>query len=93
MDNKENDDSQSYDIPWGKFCSSYFGDTISTTTTPRSSALTPPGKEYLCFQTERESDHTAQCAKSREFIKVLKAIIDIELFEQKCVIINGLLQS
>ena len=52
MDNKENDDSQSYDIPWGKFCSSYFGDTISTTTTPRSSALTPPGKEYLFFNLE-----------------------------------------
>ena len=44
MDNKYNDDSQSYETTWGKFRSSYFGDTISTTTTLRSSTLTPPGK-------------------------------------------------
>ena len=44
IDYKDNDDSQSYETPWGKFRSSYFGYTISTTTTLRSSTLTLPGK-------------------------------------------------
>ena len=40
----DNDYSQSYETPW-KTCRSYsFGDTISTTTTPRSSTLHSPGK-------------------------------------------------
>ena len=29
-----------------------FCDTITTTTTPNSSKLPPPVKEYVCFQTE-----------------------------------------
>ena len=49
-DGKDNDDSQSYDTPRKKFRYSYFGDTISTTTTPKLSKLTPSGKEYTCFK-------------------------------------------
>ena len=37
--------------------------------------------------------HAAQCAKSRAFITVLKAIFDIDSIEQQCVIIKGLLHS
>ena len=45
------DDSQSFEIPRkNNFPSSFFGDTISTTTIPRSSTLPPSGKLYLCFQ-------------------------------------------
>ena len=77
MDNKDNDDSQSYETPWAKFCYSYFGDTISTTNTLRLSTLTPPRKGYICFKIEGESAHVAKCVKSRALIKVIKSIFDI----------------
>ena len=47
----------------------------------------------MCFKIEGKISHAAQCDKSRALIKVLKAIFEIDLFEQKCVIIKGLLQS
>ena len=37
--------------------------------------------------------HAAQCYKARAWTKVICLIIDIESFEQQCVIIQGLLQS
>ena len=74
MDGNYNDDSQSYDTPQrGKYCYSSFGDTITTTITSQYSTLSPPGELYLCFHIEGGSAHAAQCAKSRELIKVLKA--------------------
>ena len=96
-DNKNDKDyyySQSYETPWGENWRPYFFvDTISTTTTPRSPTLSPPGKEYLCFQIEGKIAHTAQCAKSIAPIKVLKAIFDFDSFGKLCVINKGLLQS
>ena len=50
--------------------------------------LPPSGKEYLYFQTDRETSHSAQCAKSRALTKVVDSIIDLESFEHKCVIIQ-----
>ena len=45
MNGKDNDDSQSYETHQkNNFCSSSFGDTIATTTTPRPSTLPPSGK-------------------------------------------------
>ena len=77
-----------------KNCCSYsFGDTISTTNTPKLSTLPPPGTEYMCFQTEGGSAHAEQFDQSRSLIKVLKAIFYIDSFEQQCFIIKGLLQS
>ena len=44
-DVKNNDDSQSFETPRENSCSSsYFGDTIATTTKPQSYTLTSPGK-------------------------------------------------
>ena len=44
-DVKDNYDSQSFETPRGNNgSSSYFGDTITTITTPYSSTLPPPGK-------------------------------------------------
>ena len=40
-----------------------------------------------------KSDHAAQCDKSREWNKVIDSIIEINSFENKCVIIKGLFQS
>ena len=45
IDVKDNDASHSLETPRENNCSpSCFGDTITTTTTPRSSTLLPPGK-------------------------------------------------
>ena len=64
MDSKDNDDSRSFETPRkNNFPSSYFGDTITTTTKPRSSTLYPPGNGYLCFQIEGGGVHAAQCVK------------------------------
>ena len=40
-----------------------------------------------------ERGHSAQCSKSRALTEVIDLILDIESFEQQCVIIRGLLQS
>ena len=39
-----------------------------------------------------KTDHNTQCYKSRALNKVIDLIIDIEPFEQQCVILKGLLQ-
>ena len=51
----------------------------------------PSGNEYIFFQTDGDTDHASQCAKSLALIKVVDSIIEIESFQQKCVIIKGLL--
>ena len=76
-----------------KIRSSYFGDTIPTTTTPQSSTLPPPEKEYICFQIEVECAYSSKCGKSRALIKVLKWIFDIDSFDKQFIFIKGLLQS
>ena len=64
------------------FCSSSFGDTVSTITTPRSSTLHISGKGSLYFKIEVEISHAAHCAKPIALIKVLIAIFYIDSFEQ-----------
>ena len=50
MDEKDNDDSHSFETPQENNCSSSsFGDAITTKTTPRSSTLPPHENQYLCF--------------------------------------------
>ena len=39
-----------------------------------------------------KTDHATQCPKSRELNKVIDLILEIESFEQKCVIIKGFFQ-
>ena len=55
--------------------------------------LTPPVKQYLCFQMGGETAHYEQCLNSHALTKVIHLIIDMESFENKCVIIKGLLKS
>ena len=55
--------------------------------------LPPAGKEYLCFHINGRSSHAAQCVKSRIMNKAIRYILSIDTFEQKCVMIKGMLQS
>ena len=59
---------------------------------PKTTQLTPLGKEYLCFQVDNKSPHAAQCVKSRVFKKFIYSILSIKTFEQQCVVIKCLLK-
>ena len=52
--------------------------------------LFPPGKWYICFQIYGETAHDAQFSNSRVLTKVIYLVLNIESFEQQCVIIKGL---
>ena len=59
----------------------------------KTKQLSPAGKEYMCFQINRRSSHASQCVKSRIMNKINNYILSIETFEQKRVVIKGILQS
>ena len=59
---------------------------------PKTTHLLPLGKEYLCFQVDNKSPHTAQCVKSRVLNKFIYSILYINTFEQQCVVIKCMLQ-
>ena len=50
----------------------------NTTTHMKGQKISLSGKNYLCFQTDRENSRAAQCAKSRKLTKVIDSIIEIE---------------
>ena len=60
---------------------------------PKTTQLSPVGKEYLCFQVDNKSPHAAQCVKSRVLNKAIDSILSIETFEQQCVVIKRMLKS
>ena len=60
---------------------------------PKATHLPPFGKEYLCFQVDKKSPHSAQCVKSRVLNKVIDSILSFNTFEQQCVVIKFMLQS
>ena len=47
----------------------------------------------MCFIKEVKSDQAARCIKSRIMTKVIDSILSIDTFEQKCVVLKGMLQS
>ena len=55
--------------------------------------LPPAGKEYLCFQINGKSSQAAKCVKSKIITKFINSILSIDTFEQKYVVIKGMLQS
>ena len=60
------------------------------TRTHRSGQKLPPlVKEYIFFQMDGGNAHDSQCSKSCSLTKVIDLILDIESFEQKCVIGRG----
>ena len=44
---------------------------IKSTTNMKSHKIPPPGKDYVCFQTDGRSARTAHYAKPRAFTKVV----------------------
>ena len=55
--------------------------------------LPPVSKYYMCFQKYGKSDQATRCIKSISITKVIYLVLSIDIFEQKCVILKGLLQS
>ena len=47
----------------------------------------------MCFHNNGKSSHAAKCVKSRTTNKAIYYILSIDTFEQKCVVIKGMLQS
>ena len=47
----------------------------------------------MCFLKEGKSDQAARCVKSRIMTKVIDYVLSIDTFEQKCVVLKGVLQS
>ena len=66
---------------------------MSSSTSTTSSKISTSGKEYPCFQSDGESAHAFQCAKSRAPTKLIDLIIEIEPFDQQCLFIKGLFHS
>ena len=50
-------------------------------------------KQYFCFQINGISSHAALCVSSRIINKAIDYTLYIDTFEQKCVVIKGLLKS
>ena len=47
---------------------------------PKTTELPTVGKEYLCFQVDKKSPHSAQCVKSRILNKAINSILSIDKF-------------
>ena len=45
------------------------------------------------FIKEGKSDQAARCIKSRITTRVIDSVLSIDTFEQKCVVLRGMLQS
>ena len=55
--------------------------------------LPPAVKDYVCFKIDGKSAQVAKCVKSRIMTKVIDCVISIDIFEQQCVLLKGMLQS
>ena len=55
--------------------------------------LPPVGKEYMCFLKDGKTAQSARCIKSRRMTKVINYVLLVDTFEQKIVVLKGMLQS
>ena len=55
--------------------------------------LPPVGKEYMCFHIYDKSAQAAKCVKSSIIHKVVDYVLSVNTFENKCVMLKGMLQS
>ena len=53
----------------------------------------PVGKEYMCFQNDGKNAQASNCIKSKIMNKVTDSVLSIDTFEQKYVVLKGMLQS
>ena len=49
------------------------------------------GKQYLFKKNDVKTVYVAQCAKSKALSKFVETIINIGIFDQKCIIIKAVL--
>ena len=54
--------------------------------------LPPASKLYLCFKIRGRYSHAALCVKSWIINKAIDSILSIDAFEQKCVVIKGIVK-
>ena len=54
--------------------------------------LPPVGKEYTCFRIDGKTSQAAKCVKYRIITKVIDCVLLIQIFEQQCVVLKGMLQ-
>ena len=47
----------------------------------------------MCFQDYGETAQASKCVKYRIITKVVDYVLSIDTFEQKCVVLKGVLQS
>ena len=47
----------------------------------------------MCFQIDGKSSQAVKCVKSRMTTKVIDCVLSIDKFEQKRVVLKGMLQS
>ena len=66
---------------------------ISSVELHTTSKLPPVGKEYLCSQINGKSSQANNCVKSRIITKAIDYLFSIDIFEQQCVVLKGMLQS
>ena len=55
--------------------------------------LFPVGKEYMCFRIDGKYSQADKCVKSRTMTQVIDCVILTDIFEQKFVMLKGMLQS
>ena len=47
----------------------------------------------MCFQNDGKTAQAAKCIKSSIMTKVIDYVLSVDIFEQKCVVLKGVLQS
>ena len=68
--------------------------TYSSILTSNTHTILPPfGKENMCFMKEGKSDQAARCIESSIMTKVSDYVLSIDTFEQKIVVLKGMLRS
>ena len=66
---------------------------VSSFNLHKTAKLPPVGKEYICFQIDVKSAQAAKYVKYVIIVKVISYILSVDTFEEKCVVLKGVLQS
>ena len=55
--------------------------------------IPPVGKEYMCFRNDGKTSQVVRCIKSNIMTKVIYYVLSIDIFDQQCVVLKGMLKS
>ena len=67
--------------------------SVSLLNLKKPTKLSQVGKKYMCFQNNGKSSQAAKYVTSRIMTKVIDFVLSVDTFEQKCVVLKGMLQS